>query len=340
MIIKVLNSETYDKYHQFLLTHPKALFYHSLKYKTFLERLLGCASNYLLLIDGNDDIQGVLPLMIKEGPYGKVLNALPFYGSNGSLLVNQAGDAHFLLDAYYKLIESEKIVASTLISNPLEDEDIKIEHDYKDERVGQWTPIKAVTEDLLMGLIDSSTRRNIRKAIKEDIQVKIDNTAIDFLQKTHNDNMAAIGGIPKEDLFFKTFPDVFKEGEDFNIYVAYKNEKPVAALLIFYFKDIVEYFTPVIDHEFRSDQPMALIIYKAILDASTNNAEWWNWGGTWLSQEGVYKFKKKWGALDKPYYYYTICKSPSFTKLKKEDLLSNYKNFFTVPFGQLDDKEN
>ena len=147
--------------------------------------------------------------------------------------------------------------------------------------------------------------------------------------------MAAIGGLAKEDAFFKVFPKIFEAAKDYNIYVASKHNKRVAALLVFYYKGTVEYFTPVIDHEYRSDQPLALIIYQAMLDASQNNAEWWNWGGTWLSQEGVYKFKKKWGAEDKPYYYFTVCKNESFKTLTKQDLLESYKSFFTIPFGAL-----
>lgn len=28
-------------------------------------------------------------------------------------------------------------------------------------------------------------------------------------------------------------------------------------------------------------------------------------GGIWLTQGGVYDFKKKWGTIDKNYFYYT-----------------------------------
>jgi hypothetical protein len=340
MIIKKLNKDLYNAYNQFLLEHPNALFYHSLKYKEFLETLLGCRSEYLLLCDSSNHIRGILPLMVKNGTYGKVVNSLPYYGSNGSILVNEVDQEKILLNEYYKYLENEDIVASTIISNPLDDSVYNYRHNFKDERIGQWTNIKEISEKTLMEKIDSSTRRNIRKAIKQDIQISINNNAIDFLQKVHNDNMAAIGGIPKEDKFFKLFPNQFEAGTDFNIYIASKNNKPIAGLLVFYFKGVVEYFTPVIDHEFRSDQPLALIIYNAMLDASRNNAVWWNWGGTWLNQEGLYKFKKKWGALDKPYYYYTICEDKSFECLKKEDLLNSYNNFFTLPFGELINEKN
>ena len=54
----------------------------------------------------------------------------------------------------------------------------------------------------------------------------------------------------------------------------------------------------------------------------------WNWGGTWRSQEGVYRFKNRWGAEDMVYRY--------FNK-KKEDIseksLEEFKEKF--PFFYL-----
>ena len=173
MIIKVLTENLYDAYSQFLLEHPNSLFYHTIKYKTFLETLLGCSSNYLLLCDNDDSIQGVLPLMWVDGKYGKVMNSLPFYGSNGSMLVTKSEYQTLLIEAYDQYIEEENIVASTVISNPLDDKLKVLNCNFKDERVGQWTKIRQINEDSLMEKIDSSTRRNIRKAIKQDIQVSI-----------------------------------------------------------------------------------------------------------------------------------------------------------------------
>ena len=42
---------------------------------------------------------------------------------------------------------------------------------------------------------------------------------------------------------------------------------------------------------------MALILNKAFDDAKMKGYKYWNWGGTWLSQKGVFRFKKKNGEL-------------------------------------------
>ena len=99
--------------------------------------------------------------------------------------------------------------------------------------------------------------------------------------------MSVLGGMAKDNNFFELVLDQFEPGIDFNIYIASKKKKPIAGLLLFYFKGIVEYFMPVINHDFKSDQPLPLIIYHAMLDASQNNFEWWNWGGTCQSRWSI-----------------------------------------------------
>ena len=58
--------------------------YYIIKYKHFIENLLNVESHYLIAVD-NNQIQGILPLMIQNGKFGNVINSLPFYGSNGGI---------------------------------------------------------------------------------------------------------------------------------------------------------------------------------------------------------------------------------------------------------------
>ena len=88
------------------------------------------------------------------------------------------------------------------------------------------------------------------------------------------------------------------------IFIAEKEGIKIAGLLLFYFNKSIEYFTPVIVNEFRSLQPLSLLIFEAMKDGISRNYEFWNWGGTWLTQDGVYRFKKMWGSEDLKYFYY------------------------------------
>ena len=50
-------------------------------------------------------------------------------------------------------------------------------------------------------------------------------------------------------------------------------------------------------------------------------------GGTWLSQDKVFRFKKKWGACSTKYYYYTSIFNKEILNIKDEVLSKEYPFF-------------
>jgi hypothetical protein len=72
-----------------------------------------------------------------------------------------------------------------------------------------------------------------------------------------------------------------------------------------------------------------------MMDAVVSGIYYWNWGGTWLTQNGVYNFKKKWGTKDLRYFYYTIVLDRGILSLTKEELLAAYSHFYVIPFNVL-----
>ena len=337
MKVELLNQSLYSMYTGFLANSSEAMFYHSLKYKQFLENLLSCSCEYYLAIS-SEGIEAALPLMRSKGPLGDVINSLPYYGSNGGLLGHNGNAKRLLIEKYNELITSDSVASSTVVCNPLSNDDpVEINYNVEDLRIGQWTNIcsQSISNEL-MDSFDSSTRRNIRKAIKSSIEVRVDNSCMDFLRSTHHKNMCEIGGLAKGDDFFEAIPRYFDAGTDYNIYVACLDGEIIGALLLFYFSDTVEYFTPAMLTKYRNLQALPLTIYKAMQDASAKGYRNWNWGGTWLTQEGVYKFKKKWAAEDREYKYLCFINKMEILKETKERLLDGYPSFFVCPFQQLE----
>jgi hypothetical protein len=345
MKIAILNKEFEEKYEKFLLSQKNSLFYASSKYRFFLKELLQSKDVYFLAIDEQNNIRGILPAFLKENSKtGNVLNSLPFYGSNGGIIAqnDEENIKIALINAFNEFAELNNCVSTTIITSPLEENidfyEKRVLYKYKDARIGQlinMADIEEPFEDNFLGLIESTARRNIKKAVNSSVTVKIDNAAFEFLENCHIENMSTIGGSIKSHMFFSLIPKYFEAEMDYNIYVAEKDGENIAALLVFYFNKTVEYFTPVISEAYRSDQPLALIVKTAIIDAKERNFEWWNWGGTWLTQDGVYKFKKKWGTQDKPYFYYTKIFDDKILNMTKETLLSEYPYFFVLPFWSL-----
>ena len=140
--------------------------------------------------------------------------------------------------------------------------------------------------------------------------------------------MLSIGGRSKEDTFFELFPKIFIQNQDYRIYVAKKDGQNIASLLLFYFNNTVEYYIPTIMSDYRTFQPLSLLIYTAMIDAKKNGYSSWNWGGTWPSQEGVKKFKNKWNTQNVEYNYYIKLNNKKILGLSQEEIIKEYGNFY------------
>lgn len=333
-------------YEAFVRARPDSLLYASLAWRDLLRDFLGARDRYLVALDGAGAVVGALPLFRIDGPLGPVFNSLPFYGSNGGTIAADGDEGVHadLLAAYANLAREEGAVASTLISSPLSPREELYGRlagaDLVDARIGQITFLPEPGDDLsarLMEMYHSKTRNMVRKAEKSGVTVRrsADPADMRFLCEVHEENMEVIGGIAKPRRFYDLVERGFTAGRDYILYVAELSGEPVAALLVFRYNRATEYFTPVIRSEFRTHQPMSLLAHRAMEEAAGDGFRIWNWGGTWLTQGGVYDFKKRFGTTDLPYRYYTRALDKSILKQSRAELLAGYPYCFVVPFGAL-----
>lgn len=325
-------------YDIFVEQQSQSLLYHSSRYIDFLVDLLACEQTTLLVVDEFEAVVGALPLLSKSGPLGQVLNSLPYYGSNGGILGDDPICIRMLLEHYNEILKSGRVAAATIVENPLQRMDpVSVSHNLTDERIGQFTPLRydANHSEQLMMSFHYKTRNMIRKAEKLGVVVAVENDQLEFVRDTHVENMTEIGGVPKSAGFFELIPRHFRANTDYRIYTARLDGELVAAVLVFYFNHTVEYYTPVICKQYRETQALSAAIFTAMTEASIKGYHRWNWGGTWLSQEGVYRFKKRWATQDLPYSYYTNLVNRGFLDMTREQILADYPSFYTVPFSML-----
>ena len=338
MRIEALTPHLAERYEALLLARPETLLYQSWRYQSMLTGLLGCSQQGLLALDDSGNLLAALPLMAMDGPLGTVLNSLPFYGSNGGLVGEDPVARAELVAAYNRMVQTPGMASSTIIENPLAPGGADgFVHDLIDERIGQLTPLPlgGNEEAALMQSFHYKTRNMVRKAEKLGVEVVVDNDAMSFLVEVHEENMREIGGLAKPRRFFDALPEYFRPGQDYRVYVAHLAGEPVAAVLVFYYNRTAEYYTPVVRKEHRESQALSAAIFRAMCDAAALGHAWWNWGGTWLSQDGVYRFKSRWGTQDLCYRYFTSVHNSAVLKASRAELLAAYPSFFTVPFSAL-----
>lgn len=340
---------------RFVEAHPAALGFYGLNYRDFLQQAVPGSVPQYLMAERGGVVVGVMPAMLRrEGPFGPVLNALPFYGSNGAPLVSDDADGgatvtDALLAAFDAIAEREDVVSSTIVGNPLDARgqaclDARAA-DCRDSRIGQitWLPADADADDddarerALLDSYHQKTRNIVRKAMKSGVTVTVDDSpdGLAALAALHSENMAVIGGLAKSADVFRALGECFEAGRSRRLWVASHAGSPIAYLLLLYHGHIVEYFAPAVHAEARALQPLSLLVHRAMADAVARGARCWNWGGTWRSQHGVHQFKRRWGTTDIEYRYSTRIRHAAVLQSPRAVLLDGYPSYYVLPFDRL-----
>ena len=309
-------------------------------YLTMIQKVTGGNIILFLVYDDDDKLIGALPAITKNGKYGKVINSLPFYGSNPGLIAlenRSAGIKNFLINMFWSI--SESYLSSVLIESFMEPHK-EIYNNYPctffDSRISLYNVLPDNPVELI-NMYHSKTRNLVRKAEKAGVIVTLEKKykkAIKQIEDIHVENMQSIGASPKPGKFF----DWLEKGCDFSnirVYTAKFNREVIAGLILFIHNITADYYMPAIKPEWRHIAPLNLVIYRAMTDCITHYVKYWNWGGTTLpGQDGVYHFKKRFGAQESIYRYF-IRTSNNITQYSKQQLSEEYPYFYVIPYSAL-----
>ena len=307
------------------------LVHYSDSFLNFLDSALTESSVEQISVIENGEKQAFFNYAIHKGDYGVVLNSLPFFGSHGGpVSSNEYQRVKLFEKIKFKLNEINPVSYTIIESpfNPLSDSDIKeLGVDEVDYRIGQFTPLPTD-----MANFHVKTRNSIRKGqkLKMAFERKNDSDSWEWMQSVHEASIISLNGIPKTRKIFDSLKSALNNSVD--LWVGSIESKPVCGLVTISYNRTVEYFTPVVDTEFRDSQALSALIYEVILVASKKGFKLWNWGGTWQSQTGVYRFKNRWGAKDINYRYFNSINSESINLASQEDLIASYPFFYVRKF--------
>lgn len=349
MRITTLRSGDRNHYQRFLFANKHSLIYSSVEFRNFLREVVKGEIIHYLAWRG-DTLCGVLPVSYVEHPdYGKVINSLPWYGSYGGCTLSGSddGDARkILLQKYAELLDDPSVFSATLILSPFENDYLSeyeeiLRPPFSDRRIGQITalpPYSDTAQAELMQIIRQKTRNLVRKSLQQGFSSRVtdEDWAWEFLHRTHMENIGAVGGKAKPWKHFeamrRNIPVEWRR-----LYVAQLNDVAVAAVLLFRFNQTVEYITPVIKLEYRPLQPLSFLIYGAMLDSIEAGYQYWNWGGTWVTQQSLHHFKAGWGARDYPYTYLIHASQDSVDRIRQNavGISGCFPWHYLFPFDQL-----
>lgn len=173
-------------------------------------------------------------------------------------------------------------------------------------------------------------RMNIKKAVKNNIQIEIENTkeAIARFYQLNSKNKKK-NGVPPAPLYFyqKIYEQIISKGLG-NIFVAKLGERTISMGIVFQFGDKVLLKYMAQDYEYHQYRPNNLLIHQAIKHYADSTWKSFCFGRTGMENEGLCQFKKGWGTtVDVINYYYISLEKK--TKSTRMQIYKNNKKYFT-----------
>jgi len=331
-------------------------FYQSKDNFRIINKLIQSKLSFLSFYNIEKQLMGGLAVAVTDGQLGPVVNCLPYFGSYGDALVHPDAPPGAEGALYLFLInESRKLDALclTVITSPFADElhHLRVREfiapTFIDERCSQIVHMpeyngegNKIYADKVLTQMQGRARTAYKKIIKSELtigSVESEAEALTFA-KIHKDNIGGRGGIFKTEEFFKLIFAMSREApEKAEMAVVHDGNAIVAGVVLFYFKDTVEYHTTCLRDEYRSLGPLTRVVVDKMIAAGMKGYRYWNFGGTWKTQEGVYRFKESFGSVDHPYYYYNLFfrDLDRVKKMTSQEIVHAYPLCYVIPFSEL-----
>ncbi len=330
--------------------------YHSAENLEILKAVTNADINFIAIYDGSR-LTGGIVYAVQNGPLGSVVNCLPYFGSYGDAPVTVDAPHGTEKSVYAELIEQCRGIDAlclNVITSPfahtLHHEKVKeyLSPTFIDKRLCQISCLPDYNgensehySEKILSMLQGRARTAYRKTQKTDFEYRRCSTEQEVRQfaQIHKANIEAKGGQFKTmDFFLKAFEMSQAKPETAELAAMFDKGKLIAGIVLFFFNDTVEYHTTCLLDEYRSIGPLNRIIVEKMIDAGMAGYRFWNFGGTWKTQEGVYLFKKSFGAGDRNYYYYTVF----FRDVKRvkqmsvKEILKGYPFCYVIPFSELE----
>lgn len=260
----------------------------------------------------HNKIAAWIPFILIRKPGVSIINSMPYYGSHGGPYGPQTDSYGALLDQFASYAKTEEVDTFFLSSSVSSDRYIASSSTYAhkiDTRIGQITSIPSNAPDITQRIYDmlhTKTRNAVRKGYKTpgvELIVDDDDITFNYLVPTHVGNIKTLGGVPKEANHFSIMKSMSDSNYRVRSTAIMLNGEFGCGIISLITPKCYEYFTPAINPDFRDKQLLSRLIFEEMQYCASQQISFWNWGGTWLSQEGVYRFKSRWGAKDYPYSY-------------------------------------
>jgi FemAB-related protein (PEP-CTERM system-associated) len=171
------------------------------------------------------------------------------------------------------------------------------------DKVNLFLPLPT-EPDRLWGQLDAKVRNQVRKAERSGLSVEFGRSnRLDDFYETFARNMRDLGSPVHSPGFFQAILDAF--GDEVRIALVRKGEKAIGGLIALAFRDalIVPWASSL--PQYLSLCPNMLLYWETLRRACVEGFRRFDFGRS-SRNSGTYRFKRQWGALEEPLFWYTI----------------------------------
>jgi FemAB-related protein (PEP-CTERM system-associated) len=296
--IRELEPSRFADWDRFVMGEASATFFHRVGWKPVIERSFGHRT-YFLYAERAGEIEGVLPLVhIKSRIFGNSLISLGFcvYG----------GPVASTAEALAALDRSARLLADRLGVPHLEYRNLdRKAFPEAIERSGLYVTFrKAIHPDLEKNMLEipRKQRAMVRKGMKLGLRSEID-TGCERLYEVYSESVRNLGTPVFAQRYFDELRRVF--GDDCEVLVVTKDNRPVSAVMSFYFRrEVLPYYGggTTAARELAANDFM---YWEVMRRACERGCRLFDFGRS-KRGTGAFDFKRNWGFAEEPLHYQHI----------------------------------
>ena len=298
--IQIIDPTAYPNWDDLLLTHPETTFFHTAAWARVLSESYGYKPLYFTMVE-DDGLAVLIAVMEISSPFtGKRGVSLPFTDECHPIAKN---------DAYFDIVM--KRISEYGNRAGWKHIQIRGGQDYFKQAPAntiycQHTLKLSSNTDLIFKGFKDSVKRNIKRAQKKQIQLRISKTndGIDAFWKLNCLTRRSHGLPPQPLRFFKNvFKHVIAQGKGF-VALALHRAKTVAGAVYFHWNKKAIYKYGASDRRYLDLRPNNLIMWEAIKRCAEGGYRSFDFGRTETENTGLMQFKRGWGADKRELYYF------------------------------------
>ncbi|MBU2704440.1 FemAB family PEP-CTERM system-associated protein [Zooshikella marina] len=295
VVVKPLTDASINAWNHYVDHAERSTFFHRAEWKEVLKQAFGHDSHYLYA-ERDDRITGILPLgQVKSWLFGNALISVPFC-VYGGVVANDEDSRQALLKAACSL--AQELQVDYLELRNLYPETLPEKWQRKELYVTFRKPLLA-TDDENLKAIPRKQRAMVRKGIKAGLSTVIEKDTHNFFY-AYSSSVRNLGTPVFNQRYFDILLQAFPDHAD--ILTVKSNDKVVASVLNFYFKDqVLPFYGGGTEHA-RQCAGNDFMYWELMSHALKKGAAFFDFGRS-KKDTGAFSFKKNWGFTPEPLYY-------------------------------------